>query len=126
MYIDYNANPEKKIVRDCVIRALSKVLNQDWEKTYMGVCTEGFRMHDLPEADCVWGAYLREKGYTRKAISNSCPIYYTVSDFCKDNPQGTYILALSGHVVAVIDGDYYDTWDCGNEIPVYVWKQVTT
>lgn len=34
---------------------------------------------------------------------------------------GTYILALSGHVVTVVDGDWYDTWDSGGEIPIYYW-----
>lgn len=47
----------------------------------------------------------------------------TVKDFCKENPIGTYILAISGHVVAVIDGDYFDTWDSGEEIPIYYWKK---
>ena len=47
----------------------------------------------------------------------------TVSDFAEDHPKGTYILALSGHVVCVKDGDYIDTWDSGNEIPLYYWQQ---
>ena len=28
---------------------------------------------------------------------------------------------ISGHVVAVIDGNYYDTWDSGDKIPIYYW-----
>ena len=27
------------------------------------------------------------------------------------------------NVIAVIDGDYYDSWDSGNEVPIYYWKQ---
>jgi hypothetical protein len=26
-------------------------------------------------------------------------------------------------VVAVVDGDYYDTWDCGDEVPVYYFER---
>ena len=49
--------------------------------------------------------------------------FYTVRDFCRDNPHGIFILALSGHVLAVIDGNYYDSWDSGEEIPVYYWHR---
>ena len=78
-------------------------------------------MLDMPSANAVWGSYLRKKGFVREIIPNTCPDCYTVEDFCRDNPKGTYILALSGHVVAVIDGKYYDTWDSGDEIPIYYW-----
>ena len=44
-------------------------------------------------------------------------------DFCNDHPKGAYILALSSHVVAVVDGCYYDTWDSGQEIPIYYWTK---
>lgn len=37
--------------------------------------------------------------------------------------MGRYLLALDQHVVAVVDGDYYDTWDSGNEIPIYYWMK---
>lgn len=67
------------------------------------------------------GAYLRKIGYKRKLIPNACPDCYTVKDFCVDNPHGKYLLATGSHVIAVIDGDYYDTWDSGNEIPIYYY-----
>ena len=56
-------------------------------------------------------------------IPNTCPDCYTIADFCNDHPYGTYILATGTHVVAVIDGDYYDTWDSGNEIPIFYWQK---
>lgn len=124
MFIKYNINPQRKNVGDCTIRAISKALDQSWEETYTGIALEGFAMCDMPSANHVWGAYLRSKRFTRKIIPESCPIDYTVKDFSKDNPQGTYILALSGHVVAVVDGDYYDTWDSGDETPIYYWERI--
>ena len=121
MYVSYNANPEGNKVGDCTVRAISMALNQPWEATYAGVAVEGMRMLDMPSANAVWGSYLRKKGCVREIIPNTGPDCYTVEDFCRDNPNGTYILALSGHVVAVIDGKYYDTWDSGDEIPIYYW-----
>lgn len=120
MYKPYNANPIAQRVGDCTIRAMSKALNQSWEETYLGVCIEGLLLHDMPSANHVWGDYLESKGFERFVV----PVRnYTVRDFCRDHRKGTYILAISGHVVACIDGDYYDTWNSGDEIVVYYWKE---
>lgn len=123
MWIFYNNNPESARVGDCTIRAIAKALNEGWEDTYIGVTVEGIRLHDMPSANRVWGAYLRTKGFTRRPLETICSDCYTVEDFAKAHPQGTYILALSGHVVCVIDGDWYDTWDSGQETPLYYWER---
>jgi hypothetical protein len=41
-YINYNPNPARKLVGDCVIRAISKVTEQSWEDTYLGLMLQGF------------------------------------------------------------------------------------
>ena len=123
MWKEYNPNPSEARVGDCTVRAISKALNQGWEDTYLGLAMEGLAHCDMPSANNVWGAYLKKRGYTRHIVPDSCPECYTVRDFCEDNPKGTYILALNGHVVTAIDGNYYDTWDSGGEVPVYFWKE---
>lgn len=120
-YISENSNPDNKRVGDCTIRAISKLLCEDWEKIYIELCVQGYMMSDMPSANHVWGSYLKNKGYKRAMISDECPDNYTVDDFCRDNPKGRYLLAISGHVVPVVDGKYYDTWDSGNEVPIYYW-----
>lgn len=54
---------------------------------------------------------------------NTCPDCYTVADFCADHPRGVYVLALSSHVVCAENGSYFDTWDSGNEIPLFYWAK---
>lgn len=120
-YMSYNANPINNLVGDCTVRALSKVLDQEWGQTYIDLCLQGFMMCDMPSANRVWGAYLRGKGFSRRLLPDECAECYTVKDFCEDYTEGSYILAISGHVVAVVDGHYYDSWDSGNEIPIYYW-----
>lgn len=119
----YNPNPHGARVGDCAVRACCKATGQSWERTHAALCLESFCMGDMPSADHVWGAYLRRSGYRRRMIPEDCPVGYTVADFCRDNPSGTYVLALGGHVVCVQDGDWYDTWDSGGEIPAYYFAR---
>lgn len=121
MWIPYNPNPTGRSVGDCSIRAVAKALNIDWESAYDMVALNGFAMGDMPSSDSVWGAVLRQNGFYRSAISNTCPDCYTAEDFCYDNPVGTYVLGFGGHVATVVDGDLYDAWDSSKCIPVYVW-----
>ena len=122
-YVKYNPNPYGKSVGDCVIRAISKATGKSWEDVYTGVCLTGYSMCDMPSANCVWGAYLRHNGFMREIVPNECPECYNVSDFAREHPRGTYILALTGHVVCVQDGDWYDSWDSGDKIPMYYWEK---
>lgn len=122
-YVFYNPNPQNNLVGDCVIRAISKVTNQDWEKTYLDICLQGYMMKDMPSSNSVWSAYLSSKGFKRAVIPNTCPDCYTVRDFCSDYPKGTFLLAIGTHVVAVENGNYFDTWDSGGEIPIFYWQK---
>lgn len=122
-YVETNVNPHHKRVGDCAIRAISTALDQSWDETYMGIVLKGFEIKDMPSGNAVWGHYLRDKGFTRHAIPTEYHANYTVSDFAEDHPEGTYILALDGHVVAVKDGKYYDSWPSGEEIPQFYWTK---
>lgn len=123
MFIFYNPNPNQLLVGDCVIRGITKLLQKDWNTAYIDVVTYGFRMKNMPSANCVWGRLLIDQGYQRLLLPETCPDCYTVKDFCIDHPKGKYLLAISGHVVAVQDGDYYDAWDSGDELPLFYWRK---
>lgn len=123
MYVQYNPNPYHKRVDDCVIRGIAKVLGKDWNTVYLGVAMQGFTSKNMPSSNAVWGEYLRRKGFRRYAIPNSCPDCYTVANFADEHPKGRYLLATGSHVIAVVDGDYYDTWDSGEEVPVYYFER---
>lgn len=123
MWIYYNPNPTGRNVGDCVPRAISKALDIDWETAYDLVSDAARLMGDMPSADSVWGAVLRQNGFYRRAIPNTCPDCYTAEDFCMDHPYGTYVLGFGGHVATVKDGDLYDSWDSRREIPQYYWEE---
>lgn len=117
----YNPNPTGKNVGDCTVRAIAKATGKDWGEVYLSLCIEGYLSGDMPSANAVWGAYLRRLGYTRYLIPDTYPDCYTVQQFANDHPRGTYILALSNHVVCVDDGEIWDSWDSGQETVVYCW-----
>ena len=121
MYIQYNPNPTGRNVGDCAVRAISKAFDIDWESAYLLIAMAGYNMGDMPSGDSVWGAVLRQNGFYRKSIPNTCPDCYTAEDFCEDNPVGVFVLGFGNHVATVVDGDLYDSWDSSQQIPVYVW-----
>ena len=85
----------------------------------MGLCVHGFYLHDMPSANRVWGAYLKEQGFRRRPIDDDI----TVADFCREHPEGTFLLCSDGHIVCAVDGCYFDTWDSGQELPIYYWER---
>ena len=123
MYVQYNPNPRKRNVGDCVIRACAKALDMGWEKVYTDICLQGYSMADMPSSNAVWGAYLKSKGFKQGILENSCPDCYSVRDFCRDHSKGTYVLQTGSHVVTCINGDYFDSWDSGDEVPICYWTK---
>ena len=121
-YVYYNPNPTGRSVGDCTVRAIARTLGIDWDEAYCALALQGYCMGDMPSADNVWGAYLRSKGLSRHLIPDACLDCYTVADFAAEHPQGAYLLALPGHVIAVRDGDIYDSWDSSNGVPTYYWS----
>lgn len=123
MYKYYNPNPYGKAVGDCVVRALTILLDDDWHNVYADLTMQGSFMGDMPSSNVVWGEYLKENGFRQFPLQDMCPACYTIRDFCMDFPIGKYLVATGSHVVAVVDGNYYDTSDSGNEVPLYYWRK---
>ena len=121
MWKMYQPNPTGRNVGDCSVRAVAKALDTDWEDAYVLITSNGYEMGDMPSSDAVWGSVLRQAGFYRKAIPNTCPQCYTAEQFCRDNPKGTFVLAFGGHVATIVDGILYDSWDSSREIPQYFW-----
>lgn len=102
---------------DCTIRALSKALNVTWLEAFeltLPLCREFQLMPNY----MFFSSHAKETGAALGLIYN--PISNkkgskrpTVKEFAKSHPTGRYIVKVAHHVVAVVDGVYYDTWDSG-------------
>jgi hypothetical protein len=123
MWQFHNPNPKGKSVGDCTIRAIGIATDKGWMETYLDLCLFGLLMADMPSANAITTAYLKKQGFQRKTIPETCPDCYSVKDFCEDHKEGVYVLGTGSHMVAVIDGNYYDAWDSGDEIPVYYFHK---
>lgn len=118
-YVYANLNPIRRNTNDCVIRALALVMNKSWEEVYMELANEGLSLYDMMEVNSTWGNYLKRNGFIQAVLPNTCPLCYTLNDFCRDFPYGKYVVATGSHTVGVIDGDFFDTSDSGSEIISY-------
>lgn len=122
-YINYNVNPQGKNTIDCTVRALSTLLDKQWDEVYVQLCVLGYRMADMPSSKAVVHEYLRRRGFSRAVIPDTCLFCYSVKEFCRDHSEGEFLLATDTHVIPVINGDYVDTWDSGDEIPLFYWRR---
>lgn len=121
MWRKFNNNPTERTVGDCSVRAVSVALGIDWESAFDLITDAARAMGDMPSSDSVWGAVLRQNGFYRASIPNSCPDCYTAEDFAYDHPKGIYVLGFGGHVATIVNGILYDSWDSSQLIPQYVW-----
>lgn len=118
----FNPNPVNRNVGDCAIRAVAAALDVDWEMAFAMIADNAFQMGDMPSSNAVWGSVLRQHGFKRSVIPNSCPDCYTAEQFAADHPHGTYVLGFGNHVATVKDGVILDSWDSSQEIPQYYWR----
>lgn len=121
-YKYYNANPFKNTSSDCTIRAISALTGDSWDDIYIDLSLQGFLMKDMMSANNVWGDYLYQRGYDKFVCRHKgyCP---TIREFSLSHPYGKFLACTGSHVVPVINGNYYDTWDSGDEIVDYYWRK---
>lgn len=119
----FNENPTGRNVGDCAVRAVAVALGIDWETAFLRIAKAAYQMGDMPSSNSVWGAVLRQEGFYRSAIPNTCPDCYTAEDFAVEHPRGVFVLGFGNHVATVRDGYIYDSWDSSKEIPQYYWHR---
>ena len=100
---------------DCVVRALTKVLNKEWLKVFDDLVPIAREIQASISMKIVYETYLTNNGFKYTGISNKKGSKRpTVDSFAKDHPTGTYYINVANHCVAIVDGIYYDIWDSGN------------
>ena len=119
MWKPFNPNPEGIKTIDCTVRAICAVTGWSWYRSFDTLCERAREMSDMPSSDRVWWSVLEDLGFRHYHIKNRCQACYTVEDFARDHPYGVFVLAPNEHAVAVIEGDWYDSWDSGSSAPIF-------
>ena len=118
-YVYYQ--PNKKALKDnygdCQIRCMSKVLNKSWLDTFDSLIPfmREEQVNGIFNGDLASRHRIMEKlGFKYSGVSNKRGSKRpTVKEFAGKHKEGTYVLMVANHVVACVDGKFYDTWDSG-------------
>lgn len=144
-YKYYNANTRDNDVGDCVKRAISLALGLDYDQVGAELNklkrTLGAPQFNIPS---VYSKYLRRFNVVPERLNPTADNAITEKEFAASHPSGTYILevgknklnnysnfktyANADHLVVIIDGDIYDSWNSSDDIVhvVYKVKETTT
>ena len=120
-FVNFNANPKNKLGCDCVVRAISTAMKEDWITVYRELCDLGAELYDMPFNKDVFGEYLKRKGWIWHPCKSENGKRPKVCNFDKANSA---ILRVANHLVYVSDNKYYDTWDCGNKSVYGYWSKL--
>lgn len=115
----YNANPKSKLTADCVVRALSVALKQDYEQTYRELFELSLKTGYMLNDKKCYEKYLSNKGWLKMPQPKKCNnTKYTGKEFCENAQEYTFtypsrmIAHIGGHhLVAIVEGKIWDTWN---------------
>lgn len=118
-YYQPNDKDLKDKTGDCQVRALSKALNISWLEAFdltIPICRrlQTYTVFDGNHEKTVEA--MQDLGFVYTGVSNKKGTKRpTVKSFAASHKSGTYILKVSHHVVACVNGEYFDTWDSGHK-----------
>ena len=119
----HNVNPHGRITGDCVFRAFSLALNQDYAQTVREMAEvmieTGYALNDKYGEE----EYLRRKGWEKqKQPRKADGTKYTADEFAKTAPSDRIVLHAGGHhTTCIIDGKIHDIWNCGYKCVGNYW-----
>lgn len=126
-YYQPNKQDIKRKVGDCSVRAISKALKLNWYEAYDMLCSIGREFQAMPNSKITYEHLLKTNNFKYVGISNKRGTKKpTVESFTKEHKTGTYCLHTKKHMVTVVDGVYYDTWNSGRQCLYGYWVKEET
>lgn len=113
--------PNDHLCGDCAVRALTKVLGKTWRECLAILFETALELQEPVESCENITAALKRYGFVWKSIKvekgDRRPTVSVFADYIKTDA----ICRVSGHVVAVHDGKYFDVWDSGDKSLYGYW-----
>lgn len=122
MYKFENMNPAGNRVSDCVVRAIAKAEKKTWLETHDALTKIAREQYTVLNDKMAYTEYLSK--YPKIDVMhevNGRRKRYTVGQIAKEM-KGTYVIRVANHLTTVVDGNYYDIWDCGDRCAYVIWK----
>jgi len=123
----YNPNPKSRNIGDCTLRAYCAAFDMDWNKAFdiaSKIAKDNSSMIQYMFDKIMTEHFNCEKDIEyRKTTKPKDRI--TVNSFAMTHPYGTYVLGIRQHAVTVKNGEYWDSWDCGDKkvSDIYIVKK---
>lgn len=114
-----NVNPLGIMEEDCVCRAISLALNENYYIIQEKLNLVGSLFDCVAICVCCY-KFLLDEVYNLERIEEFSGM--TIDEFAYHNPIGTYIIRIDGHLTCIIDGEINDTWDCRDKEIRLIWK----
>lgn len=114
----YNANPQNRLTSDCTKRSIALTTGIPYKEVQKGMNEHkkitGVKLfNDNPNPRSYMENVL---GFAKRSVDKKLDgSRMTVEEFAKAHPSGRYVVSVSGHWTACIDGIIYDTWNCTKE-----------
>ena len=135
----HNANPKNRMTGDCAYRAISVAVGQDYNETVMEMakmhCETGYEAISKKGVE----NYLKKLGWVKHPQpKHDDGTKYTGAEFCRElaeeiycgkfksgsDPNRSIIANIGGHhIVAIIDGMIWDTWDSSGKCVGNYWTK---
>lgn len=126
IYFQPNDKDIKDTASDCVIRAVCKAFNMDWLTAFDNLCVYARKNQCLPNGEKATKPFFEENGWHYTSIKRGAK--KTVIDLAKAYKGINPIIAnvrvgFGTHYVAIQEGKYFDTWDCGDRYVYGYWSK---
>ncbi len=115
-FIKTNPHPAGKKTGDCVVRALAIAEDKNWLDVYDRLCKIGRRLYKMPNSKDSYEDFLTSWGWVKQKMPKQPNgKRYTVKMLAEKHPEGRMVIATTGHLTVVLNGDLYDLWDCSKK-----------
>lgn len=118
-FVYFNPHPKGLTTGDCVKRAMVKALEVDYLDAKRLLMKSKRELRLQAPLNCltnVQHTFNNLLGLSKLRVDQGG---YPVRLF---NKPGRWMVLTKQHLVAVVDGVIWDTWDCGNEIVRTAWQ----
>ena len=103
---------------------MTKVTNKSWLEVFDDLVPISRKLQCMPNSKIAYEKYLRNNNFEYRGISNKKGTRKpTVESFADTHRVGIYLVRVASHVVAIVDGIYYDTWDSGHKSIYGYWEK---